>query len=102
RRILVTGASGLVGRAVRARAEARGIDVVACGRELDVTDATAREAALDRFQPDAVLFCAAFTRVDACATDPASWQVNVEAPAAWARRVPTWWRSSNLVFPARG
>lgn len=103
KRVLLTGADGLVGRAVRARATLEGLDLVALGRaELDVTDPVARERALDRVQPDAVLFCAAFTAVDRCASDPRSVAVNVEAPAAWAARVETWWLSSNFVFHTPG
>lgn len=102
-RLLVTGAEGLVGRAVLARARARGIAAVGVSRaECDVTDAAARERALDRHRPDAVLFCAGFTAVDRTPVDPASWRVNVDAPAAWAARVPTWWLSSNFVFHDRG
>jgi dTDP-4-dehydrorhamnose reductase len=103
KRVLVTGADGCVGSAVRARGRARGLDLVCLGHaDLDVTDAVARERALDLHRPDAVLFCAAFTAVDACAGDPASARVNVEAPGAWARRVETWWLSSNFVFHTRG
>jgi len=103
KRILLTGADGLVGRAVRARARSLGIDLVAPARgELDVTDARARELVLDRERPDAVLFCAAFTAVDRCAGDARSIAVNVEAPAAWAARVETWWLSSNFVFHTPG
>lgn len=102
-RILLTGAEGLVGRAVLARAGRRGVDVVGLSRAAcDVTDATARDAALARWRPDAVLFCAAATDVDRCATDRRSRAVNVEAPAAWADRAPTLYLSSNFVFGGWG
>lgn len=102
-RILVTGADGLVGRAVVERGRARGMDVVGVGRAAcDVTDDAARERTLDRVRPDVVLFCAAFTAVDRCAADPRAWAVNAEAPGRWAARVPTWWLSSNFVFHAPG
>lgn len=103
RRILITGASGCLGRAVSARAGARGLEVVALDRAtLDVTDAEAREKVLDRHRPEAVLFCAAFTRVDDCPGNAEAFAVNVDAPTAWARRVPTWWISSNFVFHDAG
>lgn len=102
-RILVTGADGCVGRAIVVRAQVHGHEVVGVGRrECDVTDAAAREVVLARHRPDVVLFAAAFTAVDRCAVDPTSERINVEAPAEWARRVPTWWLSSNFVFHARG
>lgn len=102
-RILVTGARGCVGRALVVRGEARGHEMIGLSHgECDVTDPASREAALDRHRPDVVLFAAAFTAVDRCAVDPTSERVNVEAPAAWARRVPTWWLSSNFVFHTRG
>lgn len=102
-RILVTGADGCVGRAIVARARAHGHEAIGVGRrECDVTEPASREAALHRHRPDLVIFAAAFTAVDRCAVDPASERVNVEAPSAWARRVPTWWLSSNFVFHTRG
>lgn len=103
KRILVTGAGGCVGQAVRARAAVRGHIVIPLSHaELDVTDAAARDAALRRWAPDAVLFAAALTDVDRCATDPRAPAVNVEAPAAWARVVPTWLLSTNYVFDGPG
>lgn len=100
-RILVTGADGCVGRALVARA--RGRDIVGVGRAAgDLADPLVRERILDELRPDVVIFAAAFTAVDAAGTDPRAWAINVDAPAAWARRVPTWWLSSNFVFHGRG
>ena len=117
--MLVLGAGGLVGRAVlRAAGAVRapgaavgaavqgeaaghtwiGVDRAAC----DVTDPAARAAALAAHRPDAVLFCAGFTDVDAAAHHPAAEAVNVHAPAAWAREVETWFLSSNFVFSGPG
>ncbi|MCB9743807.1 MAG: NAD(P)-dependent oxidoreductase [Alphaproteobacteria bacterium] len=96
-KILVTGAGGLLGSALVARG-AHGLPRAA----LDVTDPVASEAALARLRPDAVIFCAAMTHVDRCATDPGAWAVNVEAPAWWAARAPTWFISSNYVFDGPG
>ncbi len=102
-RILIPGAGGLVGSALRARAAERGADCVLLTRaECDVTDPRARDAALRRHRPDAVLFCAARTSVDAVADDPTAEAVNVEAPAAWAREVETWLLSSNFVLGGPG
>ncbi|MFN7146444.1 MAG: SDR family oxidoreductase [Myxococcota bacterium] len=102
-RILIPGGGGLVGSALRARAEAHGVDVVCLSHaECDVTDAAQRDAALLRHRPDVVVFCAARTAVDACAADPTSEAVNVAAPTAWARAVETWFLSSNFVFDGPG
>jgi dTDP-4-dehydrorhamnose reductase len=102
-RILIPGAAGLVGTALRARAEASGHTCLFLERsECDVTDPRARSEVLRRHRPDAVLFCAARTAVDACATDGSSEAVNVAAPAAWAAEVETWLLSSNFVFGGRG
>lgn len=95
--ILVTGGDGLVGRALAARG------ALAFGRsELDVTDERRRDEVLAAHQPDAVVFCAAQTNVDRCASDPLAHAVNVVAPGAWARLVPTWFVSSNFVFSGPG
>jgi dTDP-4-dehydrorhamnose reductase len=95
--VLVVGSGGLVGRALIRQGFA-GLSRTDC----DVTVPSAREAALERYLPDAVIFCAARTDVDACERDPVAWRVNVEAPAEWARRVPTWLVSSNYVFSGPG
>ena len=64
-RLLVTGAGGMLGQAVVAHARADGNEVVALARaELDITDAEAVSAALERAAPDAVINCAAWTDVD--------------------------------------
>ncbi len=94
-KILVTGAGGMVGAAV--------VSIGAVGyprRFLDVTDPVQGEAVLALERPDAVLFCAAQARVDACGAD--SEAVNVRAPAWFAQRVPTWLVSSNYVFDGPG
>jgi len=96
-RLLVVGSAGLLGRHLVA------LGLPGVGRaDGDVTDPAARERILDRYRPDAVLFCAALADVDRCEADPAAWAVNAEAPAAWARRVPLWLVSTNYVFSGRG
>jgi dTDP-4-dehydrorhamnose reductase len=86
-RWLVTGAAGQVGRSLAALLPARGIVVAGlASRELDVTDAAAVEAALERIEPDALINCAALTQVDACETREAdARRVNGQAPGALAR-----------------
>lgn len=70
RRILITGAGGMLGRDL-VYASADEMDVVALEHdELDVTDADAVEAALLRSSPDVVLNCAAWTDVDGAEANP--------------------------------
>jgi dTDP-4-dehydrorhamnose reductase len=58
-RVLVTGARGFVGSNVAAVFEAKGVELLAPGREqLDVTDAAAVDAAVASFEPDAMIHCA--------------------------------------------
>jgi dTDP-4-dehydrorhamnose reductase len=70
-RLLVTGAGGMLGRAVVAAAQRLGHDVRgATHAELDVTDAVALHHAVARRRPDAIINCAAFTDVDGAETQP--------------------------------
>ena len=81
-RWLVTGAGGQLGRSLLEIAAVQGIEVVGFTRaELDISDADAIGAALDRERPDVVLNAAAFTKVDACEQErELALQVNSEAP----------------------
>ena len=64
-RLLVTGAGGMLGRAVVEAATRHGHDVRGCARaDLDVTDAAATRRAIASARPHAVVNCAAFTDVD--------------------------------------
>lgn len=68
-KVFVTGAEGLLGRAVVLEAEERGSSVVAAPRvELDVTDERACLRALVDAGAHVVVHCAAFTDVDAAET----------------------------------
>ena len=63
--ILVTGAGGMLGRDVVAVAAQRGHEVLALSHdELDVTNGPRVDAVVARFEPDAVVNCAAWTDVD--------------------------------------
>ncbi len=64
-KLLVTGAGGMLGRAVAECAQRLGHDVRALARaDLDITDATAVHDALAELRPRAVVNCAAYTDVD--------------------------------------
>jgi dTDP-4-dehydrorhamnose reductase len=72
-RVLVTGAGGMLARAVVREAAARGHDVVSLRRaDLDVTDADAVRTTVLGGRPDVVVQCAAYTRVDDAETDEAA------------------------------
>lgn len=65
RRVLVTGAAGMLGRAVTAEFGRRGEEVLSLSRrELDITDPAAVRSALWQLRPRVVVNCAAFTDVD--------------------------------------
>ena len=69
-KILITGAGGLVGRALTKHARAEGDDVAAYEhRSLDVSDANAVNAVIQSARPEVVINCAAWTDVDGCETD---------------------------------
>ncbi len=72
-KLLVTGANGMLGQAVVAAAEKSSEQTLALGhRELDITDAAAVTAAIDQFEPDAVINCAAWTDVDGAEAEEAA------------------------------
>lgn len=96
-RVLVTGGGGLLGREL-GRLGAR----VWSRKALDVTDHARSAQVLAAEDPELVIFCAAVTDVDRCATDPAGRTVNVDAPAWWARQVPLVLVSTNYVFSGPG
>jgi dTDP-4-dehydrorhamnose reductase len=95
-RLLVTGASGLLGLnlslAMHRRHAITGVDrsrLVGVPFELlraDLLDAGAEARILDSVRPEAVVHCAAWADMDACEVDPAGAQrVNAELPGTLAR-----------------
>jgi dTDP-4-dehydrorhamnose reductase len=91
-KVLVTGAGGMVGRAVAAHCGAMGDEVLATTHaSLDIADATAVESVIERFRPEAVINCAAWTDVDGCESNaPKAFAVNAEGPgnlAVTCRRI---------------
>ena len=69
-KVLVTGAHGLVGRAVTDHCAAQGDQAMGYDhRSLDISDASAVRSTLQETRPDVVINCAAWTDVDACESD---------------------------------
>lgn len=107
-RYWVTGASGLLGRAVCKRLGADRVDHLATDRELDITD----QAAVADFAADTpfthVIHCAAYTQVDRCETDKyEARRVNVDgaahvAAAARMRAAVFVSLSTDYVFDGQG
>lgn len=95
-KILVTGAAGLVGRAVVEHCSASGDEVLAYEhRHLDIGDAAAVQAVIGRQRLDAIINCAAWTDVDGCQGDPEKAQrVNSVGPENLARAA----RDANAVL----
>jgi dTDP-4-dehydrorhamnose reductase len=95
RRVVVTGATGLVGRAV-----ARTFGAIALTHsDLDITDISAVAKTLRDLRPDLVINCAVIG-VDECESEPAlARAVNVDGPATLAQHSPAIVHfSSNYVF----
>ena len=87
KKILITGAGGLVGRASVEHCRAFGDEVVAYDRQsLDIGDAVEVTEVISRESPAAVINCAAWTDVDGCESDAAKAErVNATGPANLAR-----------------
>ena len=87
KKILITGAGGLVGRASVEHCRANGDEVVACARQaLDIGDAAQVDRVIQRERPDAVINCAAWTDVDGCESDPVKAELaNATGPQNLAR-----------------
>lgn len=80
-KILITGANGQLGQALRATAPS-GYKVIALDRhQLDITHRVAVESFIDDFQPDWVINAAAYTAVDRAEAEPdLAFAVNGDAP----------------------
>ena len=69
-RVVVTGARGLVGRALTEHCAAVGDEVLSYGhKDLDISDRDAVRQVISGNRPDVVINCAAWTNVDGCESD---------------------------------
>lgn len=107
-RILVTGRSGQVARALQDTPCSEGVEIIALGRpELDLDRPDTIGPAVAAARPDVVFSVAAYTAVDAAEADQdAAFRANAEAPgelAKAARRLgaPVLHLSTDYVFDGR-
>lgn len=86
-RIVITGAGGLVGRALTEHCRTQGDEVFAYDHKLlDIADPEKVEAVISEQRPDAVINCAAWTDVDGCESNPEKARsVNALGPENLAR-----------------
>ena len=69
-KVIVTGATGLVGRATISTFAAKGANVIGLTHnQLDISDESAVREIVSAARPDVVVNCAAWTDVDGCETD---------------------------------
>ena len=109
RPILITGATGTLGRALHRICAERGLHATTTTRaDLDITDAAAIERTMNGLQPWAVINAAGFVRVaDAANERDRCFAENTTGPeqlarACAAREVPFVTFSSDLVFDGQG
>lgn len=108
-KILVTGVSGQLGYDVERELDQRGIEHLGTSsKELDITDREAVERLMERYRPDAVIHCAAYTKVDLAEDEPERcWAVNADGTrnmAAACRKTGAklLYISTDYVFPGTG
>src|SRR5947207_15778517 len=79
---MVTGAGGLVGRAVVSHCSTQGERILAFDRGgLDIADESKVDAVFDRERPDVIINCGAWTDVDGCELEPERAQnINARGP----------------------
>lgn len=86
RPLLITGATGTLGRAFARLCEVRGLPYHLLSRaEMDIADPASVEAALARWRPWALVNAAGFVRVDDAEREPRCWRENVTGPAVLAQ-----------------
>ena len=108
-KVLVTGASGQLGYDVCLELEKRMIPFCApASKEMDITDREAVLRYMEETRPDAVIHCAAYTKVDLAEDEPEKcWAVNADGTrniAEGCRKLGSrmLYISTDYVFPGDG
>lgn len=108
-KVLVTGGSGQLGFDVCRELKARGIEFTApSSKNMDITNEAAVRAVIQAYQPDAVIHCAAYTKVDQAEEEPKrAFEVNADgtrnvALACRACDAKMLYISTDYVFPGTG
>lgn len=108
-KILVTGASGQLGWDVCQELKRRSITVCApSSTEMNITDCDAVANYMEKEQPDTVIHCAAYTKVDLAEDEPERcWAINVDgtrniAIACRKNGTKMVYISTDYVFPGTG
>lgn len=108
-RVFVTGASGQLGYDVGRELERRGMEyLVTTSKELDIVERQEVEMQLQNFRPDAVIHCAAYTKVDQAENEQDQcWMVNLDgsrniAVACAKMGAKLLYVSTDYVFPGTG
>lgn len=108
-RVLVTGVSGQLGYDVARVLTQRGIEYRGTSSKgLDITDRAAVEHLMQSYRPDALIHCAAYTKVDLAEDEPERcWAVNADGTrnlAAACREIGAkmLYISTDYVFPGTG
>jgi dTDP-4-dehydrorhamnose reductase len=108
-KVLITGVSGQLGHDAAKMLTARGVPFLGVGsKELDVTDRDAVLRIFDTYRPDAVLHCAAWTKVDLAEDEPERcMRVNADGTrnvAEACRKIDAklLYVSTDYVFPGTG
>ncbi len=108
-KVLITGVSGQLGHDAARTLTARGVPFLGVGsRELDITDRDAVLGTVREYHPDAVLHCAAWTKVDLAEDEPERcMRVNAEGTrniALACREIGAklLYVSTDYVFPGTG
>jgi dTDP-4-dehydrorhamnose reductase len=103
-RVLITGASGQLGRALVESAPGA-LTVIACSRsELDITDLSAVSTCIDRHGPAVIINAAGYTAVDQAESEHRlAFRINADGPrnlaqAAWDARARLIHISTDYVF----
>lgn len=107
--VLVTGASGQLGCALCRELRVRGIEYLGVSsKELDITNREATQKALRIYNPNSVIHCASYTKVDLAELEPGKcWAVNADgtrnlAEACREIGAKMLYISTDYVFPGKG